>query len=185
MLCLVHRYLWKVPEHVYAAFKKQADAGSEKCLGAECCKVGKVQITAFLGSELGPDRGERNKQLRGLASLFDSLSSLAEWDKMFAAYKEKEPELAAQFERAVLKRTLPDNWDECLPKLTTEDKGKATRLHSQDCLNAIAPVLPEFMGGSADLAPSNMTLMTLGLSLRLRSDDPSLSQCSVDCHLNA
>ena len=32
----------------------------------------------------------------------------------------------------------------------------------QDCLNAIAPVLPEFMGGSADLAPSNMTLMTLG-----------------------
>ena len=32
----------------------------------------------------------------------------------------------------------------------------------EDCLNAIAPVLPEFMGGSADLAPSNMTLMTLG-----------------------
>jgi len=105
---------FEVPEHVYAAFKKQADAGSAK---------------------------------------------QAEWDKMFAAYKEKEPELAAQFERAVLKRTLPDNWDECLPKLTTEDKGKATRLHSQDCLNAIAPVLPEFMGGSADLAPSNMTLM--------------------------
>ncbi|CAE7229196.1 tkt, partial [Symbiodinium natans] len=72
---------------------------------------------------------------------------------------EKEPELAAQFERAVLNRKLPDNWDECLPKLTEEDAGKATRLHSQDCLNAIAPVLPEFMGGSADLAPSNMTLM--------------------------
>ena len=142
MLCLVHRYLWKVPEHVYAAFKKQADAGSEKCLGAECCKVGKVQITAFLGSELGPDRGERNKQLRGLASLFDSLSSLvrdlrvdsgkggsagclqlvhtprvtdpldtvlhaasrallaprqAEWDKMFAAYKEHQPRRLPDF----------------------------------------------------------------------------------------
>ncbi|CAE7390784.1 tkt, partial [Symbiodinium sp. CCMP2456] len=105
---------FEVPEHVYAAFKKQADAGVEK---------------------------------------------QAEWDKLFAAYKEKEPELAAQFERAVLNRKLPDNWEECLPKLTPEDTGKATRLHSQDCLNAIAPVLPEFMGGSADLAPSNMTLM--------------------------
>ncbi|CAE7465621.1 tkt [Symbiodinium pilosum] len=105
---------FEVPDHVYAAFKKQADAGKEK---------------------------------------------QAEWDKLFAAYKEKEPELAAQFERAVLNRKLPDNWEECLPKLTPEDKGKATRLHSQDCLNAIAPVLPEFMGGSADLAPSNMTLM--------------------------
>ncbi|CAE7243437.1 tkt [Symbiodinium natans] len=105
---------FEVPEHVYAAFKKQADAGAAK---------------------------------------------QAEWDKLFAAYKEKEPELAAQFERAVLNRKLPENWDECLPKLTEEDNGKATRLHSQDCLNAIAPVLPEFMGGSADLAPSNMTLM--------------------------
>ncbi|CAE7243433.1 tkt [Symbiodinium natans] len=105
---------FEVPEHVYAAFKKQADAGAAK---------------------------------------------QAEWDKLFAAYKEKEPELAAQFERAVLNRKLPENWDECLPKLTEKDNGKATRLHSQDCLNAIAPVLPEFMGGSADLAPSNMTLM--------------------------
>merc|ERR1712087_427244 len=48
---------------------------------------------------------------------------------------------------------------EALPKGTTEDKGKATRLHSQDCLNAFANVMPEFVGGSADLAPSNMTLM--------------------------
>ncbi|OLQ01847.1 Extracellular signal-regulated kinase 2 [Symbiodinium microadriaticum] len=57
---------------------------------------------------------------------------------------------------------------ECLPKLTPEDNGKATRLHSQDCLNAIAPVLPEFMGGSADLAPSNMTLMMLGRRIKTR-----------------
>eukprot|EP00439_Symbiodinium_sp_Y106_P021106 s5433_g2.t1 len=122
---------FEVPEHVYAAFKKQADAGTAK---------------------------------------------QAEWDKLFAAYKEKEPELAAQFERAVLNRKLPDNWDECLPKLTEEDNGKATRLHSQDCLNAIAPVLPEFMGGSADLAPSNMTLMQAALLLRHHSVCPSLRE---------
>jgi len=40
-----------------------------------------------------------------------------------------------------------------------EDSGKATRLWSQDCINAIANMMPEFVGGSADLAPSNMTLM--------------------------
>merc|ERR1712190_642748 len=50
-------------------------------------------------------------------------------------------------------------WVDALPKATAEDKGKATRLHSQDCLNAIANVMPELVGGSADLAPSNMTLM--------------------------
>ncbi|CAK9013839.1 unnamed protein product [Durusdinium trenchii] len=83
----------------------------------------------------------------------------AAWNKMWKEYQEKEPELAAQFQRAVMDRKLPDNWTDALPKVTPEDKGKATRLHSQDCLNAIANVLPEFMGGSADLAPSNMTLM--------------------------
>eukprot|EP00931_Biecheleriopsis_adriatica_P082102 TRINITY_DN554_c0_g1_i11.p1 TRINITY_DN554_c0_g1~~TRINITY_DN554_c0_g1_i11.p1 ORF type:complete len:766 (-),score=209.13 TRINITY_DN554_c0_g1_i11:95-2392(-) len=83
----------------------------------------------------------------------------AEWEKTWAEYQEKEPELAAQFKRAVLERKLPEGWSDCLPKLTPDDKGKATRLHSQDCLNAIASTLPEFVGGSADLAPSNMTLM--------------------------
>jgi transketolase len=82
-----------------------------------------------------------------------------EWDKVWAEYQKKEPELAAQFKRSVIDRKLPDGWDSALPKLSEADKGKATRLHSQDCLNAIANVLPEFIGGSADLAPSNMTLM--------------------------
>jgi len=82
-----------------------------------------------------------------------------EWNKMYEEYKEKHPELAAQFQRCVLDRKLPEGWESCLPVLTEEDKGKATRLHSQDCLNAIADTLPELIGGSADLAPSNMTLM--------------------------
>merc|ERR1712151_720737 len=70
-----------------------------------------------------------------------------------------EPELAKQFQRVVIDKKLPEGWVEALPKLTPEDKGKATRLHSQDCLNALANVMPEYMGSSADLAPSNMTLM--------------------------
>merc|ERR1711933_514280 len=54
---------------------------------------------------------------------------------------------------------LPEGWDKALPKCTPADKGKATRLWSGDCLNALAANLPELTGGSADLAPSNMTLM--------------------------
>jgi len=81
------------------------------------------------------------------------------WKELWAEYQKKEPELAAQFQRCVIDKKLPDGWVEALPKATAEDKGKATRLHSQDCLNALANVLPELIGGSADLAPSNMTLM--------------------------
>jgi len=82
-----------------------------------------------------------------------------EWDKLWAQYQEKEPELAKQFQRVAVDKTLPDGWVDALPKSTPEDAGKATRLWSQDCLNAIANVCPELVGGSADLAPSNMTLM--------------------------
>uniref|UniRef100_A0A7S3T118 transketolase n=2 Tax=Strombidinopsis acuminata TaxID=141414 RepID=A0A7S3T118_9SPIT len=82
-----------------------------------------------------------------------------EWNKMWGEYKKAHPELAEQFQRIVVDKKLPANWSDCLPKATPETAGKATRLHSQDCLNAIANTLPELIGGSADLAPSNMTLM--------------------------
>jgi len=82
-----------------------------------------------------------------------------EWKKMWAEYQKAEPELAAQFQRCCLDKKLPENWEKCLPVLKPEDAGKATRLHSQDCLNAIASAMPDLIGGSADLAPSNMTLM--------------------------
>jgi len=82
-----------------------------------------------------------------------------EWNAMWAKYQKEEPELAAQFKRAAMDRTLPEGWADVLPSATPDDNGKATRIHSQECLNAIANVLPEFLGGSADLAPSNMTLM--------------------------
>jgi len=82
-----------------------------------------------------------------------------EWNAVWDEYQKKEPELAAQFQRAVLDRKLPEGWVDALPKYSPDEKGKATRINSQECLNGLASVLPEFMGGSADLAPSNMTLM--------------------------
>ncbi|MEO1148928.1 MAG: transketolase, partial [Cyanobacteria bacterium J06638_22] len=83
-------------------------------------------------------------------------SNEAEWNELFAQYKTKYPEDAAEFERFI-SRTLPADWDKALPTLTPEDKVMATRKHSQACLNALAPVLPELIGGSADLTHSNLT----------------------------
>jgi len=59
----------------------------------------------------------------------------------------------------VLEKKLPEGWADALPKATPEDKGIAARLHSQDFIHALTNVMPELIGGSVDLAPSNMTLV--------------------------
>ena len=56
---------------------------------------------------------------------------------------------------------LPANWTDSIPKFTSDDKALATRSHSQTMLNVLAPVVPGLIGGSADLAPSNLTLMKM------------------------
>jgi transketolase len=78
----------------------------------------------------------------------------ADWDERFAAYREEHPGLAAEFERRVIRRELPSGWADALPTLDGKD---ATRKHSGAVINALAPVLPELFGGSADLAGSNLT----------------------------
>lgn len=80
----------------------------------------------------------------------------AEWNQIWSEYKTKYPEDAAILER-MLNRQLPDGWDKVLPTYTPEDKALASRKHSQACLNAIAPAVPELIGGSADLTHSNLT----------------------------
>jgi transketolase len=81
-----------------------------------------------------------------------------EWNKNFENYKAKyEPE-AAELERLISNK-LPEGWDKVLPTYTPEDKADATRNHSGKCLNSLAGVLPELIGGSADLAGSCMTLI--------------------------
>ncbi len=82
----------------------------------------------------------------------------AEWNELFAQYKTKYPEDAALLERMISGK-LPDGWDKALPTYTPESKKDATRNQSGATLNAIAGVLPELIGGSADLAPSNKTLL--------------------------
>tara|TARA_Y100001968_G_scaffold111268_1_gene100762 strand:- start:132 stop:1877 length:1746 start_codon:yes stop_codon:yes gene_type:complete len=80
----------------------------------------------------------------------------ADWNKTLATYKEKYPSEASEFER-MLRGELPEGWDKDLPTYTADDKGLATRKHSQICLGALGPNVPELIGGSADLTHSNYT----------------------------
>lgn len=80
----------------------------------------------------------------------------AEWQETWAQYKTKYAQEAAEFDRLISGK-LPDGWDKVLPTYTPEDKALASRKHSENCLNALAPVLPELFGGSADLTHSNLT----------------------------
>ncbi len=79
-----------------------------------------------------------------------------EWNQTLASYKAKYPNEASEFER-MLRGELPEGWDKDLPTYTSDDKGVATRKHSQICLGALGPNIPELIGGSADLTHSNYT----------------------------
>lgn len=93
-----------------------------------------------------------------------------EWDQQFEAYKAAFPELAAEFLRR-MKGELPAEWDAKTPFYATDEKGMATRVASGKVLNAYAKVLPELMGGSADLEPSNKTWIDGEESFQSRSPE--------------
>ncbi len=84
----------------------------------------------------------------------------AEWDTRFAAYAAEYPELAAEFKRRMAGE-LPANWQVAADALIAETNAKAenlaTRQASQKVIGGLAPILPEFLGGSADLTGSNLT----------------------------
>ena len=79
-----------------------------------------------------------------------------EWQQSYDAWAAANPEGVALLDR-MSRRRLPDGWESALPVFAPEQKGIATRAASGKILNAIAPILPELWGGSADLAESNNT----------------------------
>ncbi|OGO48550.1 MAG: transketolase [Chloroflexi bacterium RBG_16_64_43] len=79
-----------------------------------------------------------------------------EWTALNARYRSAFPDLAAEFSRR-MSGGLPPGWETALPVVPADPKGIATRVSSGATINALAPVLPELMGGSADLTPSNNT----------------------------
>lgn len=85
------------------------------------------------------------------------------WDEKFAAYKAAHPELAAEFDRRVIKGELPADFAAKAEAFIQESQAKgekiASRKASQNSIAAFAQILPELLGGSADLAGSNLTLV--------------------------
>ena len=80
----------------------------------------------------------------------------AAWNKEFTAYQVEYPDLASELVRR-LKGELPADWESAVPVFPADAKGLATRAASGKALNALAKAIPELIGGSADLAPSNKT----------------------------
>jgi len=82
----------------------------------------------------------------------------AQWKSDFERYREAHPELAATFEK-LMAGELPDGWEDAVPVFEPSDGPVATRAASGTVMNALASVLPNLIGGSADLAPSTKTLL--------------------------
>lgn len=78
------------------------------------------------------------------------------WQKRYDAYNKEYPDDFTELKRRYAEE-LPDKWDETLPSFEPDSKGIATRSASGKVLNAVAPQIPELMGGSADLTGSNKT----------------------------
>jgi transketolase len=80
-----------------------------------------------------------------------------DWEALVKKYEKANPELG-QTLKDTRKNELPDGWEKSLPKFD-DAEGKATRAYSGDVINAIADTIPQLIGGSADLTPSNNTFI--------------------------
>ncbi|MDO5034046.1 MAG: transketolase [Actinomycetaceae bacterium] len=126
-----------------SALGAEALAGLKEALGIDPTKMFDVDEEAVA-------HAQANMKARGEAAR-------SKWDEKFSAWRAANPERAELYDR-LSKRELPEGWEDALPKFE-EGKSLATRAASGKVLNALAPVLPELWGGSADLAGSNNTLM--------------------------
>jgi transketolase len=94
-----------------------------------------------------------------------------EWTTMFDAYKVSYPELATEVDE-MQRRELPAGWDRNLPVFPADAKGIAGREASGRVLNVLAQNIPWFLGGSADLGPSNKTLLTYEGAGHFQAESP-------------
>ncbi len=148
-------------------------AGSHDCHGAP---LGHDEIAAareFLGWEYGPFEIPADIKAQWDAKEAGSAKEAA-WNEKLAAYEAAYPELAAEFKRRV-NGELPAQWEQEASKIIADLQANpaniASRKASQNALEAFGKMLPEFMGGSADLAPSNLTMWSGSKSLT--ADDAS------------
>ncbi|EKL32998.1 transketolase, partial [Vibrio cholerae HE-40] len=142
-------------------------AGSHDCHGAP---LGNDEIKAareFLGWEYAPFEIPADIYAAWDAKQAGA-SKEAAWDEKFSAYAKAYPAEAAEYKRRVAGE-LPANWEaatsEIIANLQANPANIASRKASQNALEAFGKLLPEFMGGSADLAPSNLTMWSGSKSL--------------------
>ncbi|HGS4620132.1 TPA: transketolase [Vibrio cholerae] len=142
-------------------------AGSHDCHGAP---LGNDEIKAareFLGWEYAPFEIPADIYAAWDAKAAGA-SKEAAWDEKFAAYANAYPAEAAEYKRRVAGE-LPANWEAATSAIIAELQANpaniASRKASQNALEAFGKLLPEFMGGSADLAPSNLTMWSGSQSL--------------------
>ena len=93
------------------------------------------------------------------------------WTELFTAYRAKHPELATEID-LMQRRELPAGWDRNLPVFPADPKGIAGREASGKVLNVLAQNIPWFLGGSADLGPSNKTTLTYEGAGDFQADSP-------------
>jgi transketolase len=96
----------------------------------------------------------------------------AEWTDLMQKYRAKYPDLATEID-LMQRRELPTGWDKNLPTFPTDAKGIAGREASGKMLNVLAQNIPWFMGGSADLGPSNKTTLTFEGAGDFEADNPA------------
>jgi len=94
------------------------------------------------------------------------------WEDLFATYRAQYPELATEIDQ-MQRRDLPAGWDRNLPVFPTDAKGVAGRDASGKCLNVLAQNIPWFLGGSADLGPSNKTTLKYEGAGDFQADNPA------------
>jgi transketolase len=95
-----------------------------------------------------------------------------QWAELFASYATKNPELANEID-LMQRRQLPAGWDQNLPVFPADPKGIAGRDASGKVLNTLAQNIPWFLGGSADLGPSNKTTLKFDGAGDFQADNPS------------
>jgi transketolase len=95
-----------------------------------------------------------------------------EWKELLAAYRVRYPDLAAEIDQ-MQRRELPAGWDRNLPVFPADPKGLAGREASGKVLNVLAQNIPWFLGGSADLGPSNKTTLTYSGAGDFQADTPA------------
>ncbi|MGD8983579.1 MAG: transketolase [Desulfobacteraceae bacterium] len=152
--------LISVRTHIgYGSPNKQDTASAHgEPLGAEELKLTKEN----LGWPLEPEFLIPEEALKHFRQALEKGKAWEEeWTDRFQAYEKAHPELAAECQ-GWMSGQLPDGWEKEIPSFPADPKGVATRVASGTVLSAVAPVFPNLIGGSADLAPSNKTFVKGG-----------------------